>query len=60
MRVQLDLDVMYKRLKIKKNHLIFFNFGLKKFTITNTPQKKAMMFEYYNLLDVLEDETIIF
>jgi hypothetical protein len=37
--------------KKKKNHLIFINFGVKKFTLENTPKKKTLTFECYNLLD---------
>jgi hypothetical protein len=35
MCAQLDLEVMCKRSKIRKDHLIFINFGVKKFTIKN-------------------------
>jgi hypothetical protein len=38
----------------KKNHLIFINFGVKKFTLKNTPKNKTLMFECYNLLDPME------
>jgi hypothetical protein len=31
---------MFKTTKKKKDHLIFINFGVKKFTLKNTPQKK--------------------
>jgi hypothetical protein len=38
----------------KKDHLIFINFGVKKFTLKNTPEKKTLTFECYNLLDPME------
>jgi hypothetical protein len=34
----------------KKNHLIFINFGVKKFTLKNIPKKKTLTFECYNLV----------
>jgi hypothetical protein len=41
MYAQLDLEVRCKRpKKKKKNHLIFINFGVKKFTLKNTCKKK--------------------
>jgi hypothetical protein len=33
------LEVRCKRPKTKKDHLIFINFGIKKFTLKNTPKK---------------------
>jgi hypothetical protein len=35
----------------RKDHLILIDFGVKKFTARNTPNKKTLMFECYNLLD---------
>jgi hypothetical protein len=46
--------------KKKKDHLIFINFGIKKFTLKNTPQKKTLTFECYNLLDPMECGLVIF
>jgi hypothetical protein len=41
MYAQLDLEVRCKSpKKKKKNHLIFINFGVKKFTLKNTQKKK--------------------
>jgi hypothetical protein len=40
MYAQLDLEVKYKRPKKKEDHLIFINFGVKKFTLKNTSKKK--------------------
>jgi hypothetical protein len=38
---QLDLEVRCKRPRKKReDHLIFINFGVKKFTPKNTPKKK--------------------
>jgi hypothetical protein len=36
MYAQLDLEVRCKRPPKKKNHLIFINFGVKKFIVKNT------------------------
>jgi hypothetical protein len=33
------LEVRCKRLKKREDHLIFINFGVKKFTLKNTPKK---------------------
>jgi hypothetical protein len=33
----IDLEVRCKRPKKKKDHLIYINFGVKKFTLKNTP-----------------------
>jgi hypothetical protein len=46
--------------KKREDHLIFINFGVKKFTVKNTPKKKTLMFECYNLLDPMEWGAIIF
>jgi hypothetical protein len=40
MYAQLDLEVSAKDPKNREDHLIFINFGVKKFTIKNTPEKK--------------------
>jgi hypothetical protein len=40
--------------KKREDHLIFINFGVKKFTLKNTPQKKTLTFECYNLLDPMK------
>jgi hypothetical protein len=46
--------------KKREDHLIFINFGVKKFTLNNTPQKKTLTFECYNLLDPMEWGGVIF
>jgi helix-turn-helix protein len=41
--------------KKRKDHLVFINFGVKKLTVIKTQEKKkTLMFECYNLLDLLE------
>jgi hypothetical protein len=40
--------------KERKDHLIFINFGVKEFTISNTQKKMTLIFECYNLLDPME------
>jgi hypothetical protein len=40
--------------KKKEYHLIFMNFGMKKFTIKRTPPKKTLIVEHYNLGDPME------
>jgi hypothetical protein len=40
MCAQLDLEVRCKRPKKREDHLIFINFGVKKFTVKSTQQKK--------------------
>jgi hypothetical protein len=40
MYAQLDLEVICKRPKKGEDHLIFINFGVKKFTQKNTQEKK--------------------
>jgi hypothetical protein len=40
--------------KKRKDHLIFNNFGVKKFTVKNTQKNKTLMFECYNLLAPME------
>jgi hypothetical protein len=47
MCTQLDLGVRCKKLRKKKDHLIFINFGVKKFTVKNISKKKTLMFECY-------------
>jgi hypothetical protein len=37
--------------KKREDHLIFINFGVKKFTLKITPLEKTLTFECYNLLD---------
>jgi hypothetical protein len=54
MYAQVDLEVRCKRSKKKKDHLIFINFGVKKFTLKNAQKKKTLIFECYNLLDPME------
>jgi hypothetical protein len=53
MWAQLYLEVMCKRSKKREDHLIFINFGVKKFTIPNI-KKKTLMFECYNFIDPME------
>jgi hypothetical protein len=53
------LNLIWKRgakdPKKKKDHLIFINFGVKKFTLKNTQKKiKNLTLECYNLLDPME------
>ena len=43
MYAQLDLEVRYKRPKKKKDHLIFINFGIEKFTIKNIEKKTLLL-----------------
>jgi hypothetical protein len=40
--------------KKREDHLIFINFGIKKFTLKNIIQKKTLMFECYNFSDPME------
>jgi hypothetical protein len=55
MYAQLDLEVRCRRPKKRECHLIFINFGVKKFTVKNTHKKKeTLMFECYNLLAPME------
>jgi hypothetical protein len=41
MYAQLDLEVT-KDPKKRENHLIFINFGVKKFTLKNAPKKRKL------------------
>jgi hypothetical protein len=54
MCAQLDLEVMCKRPKKRKDHIIFINFGIKKFAVENAQKNKTLMFECYNLLAPME------
>jgi hypothetical protein len=54
MYAPLDLKVRCKRPKKREDHLIFINFGVKKFTLKNTQKKETLTFECYNLLDPME------
>jgi hypothetical protein len=38
----------------REDHLIFINFGIKKFTLKNTQKRKTLTFECYNFLDPME------
>jgi hypothetical protein len=40
MYAQLDLEVRCERPQKREEHLIFINFGVKKFTLKNTQKKK--------------------
>jgi hypothetical protein len=40
MYAQLDLEVRCKRSQKKRRPSIFINFGVKKFTLRNTPEKR--------------------
>jgi hypothetical protein len=51
---QLDLELRCKTPKKREDHLIFFNFGIKKFILKSTQKKKTFTFECYNLLDFME------
>jgi hypothetical protein len=42
MYAQLDFS---KDAKKREDNLIFINFGIKKFTLKNIPQKKTLIFE---------------
>jgi hypothetical protein len=44
----------------KEDHLIFTNFGLKKFVVTKTYKKENFDFERYNLMDSMEWGSVIF
>jgi hypothetical protein len=46
--------------KKREDYLIFIHFGVKKFTLKNTPKKKTLTFECYNLLDPMEWGAVIF
>jgi hypothetical protein len=46
--------LVQKKQKKRENHIIFINFGVKKFTLKNTPKKENFAFECYNLLDPME------
>jgi hypothetical protein len=52
--------VRCKRPKKREGHVIFINFGVKKFTLKITPKKKPLRFECYNLLDPMEGGAVIF
>jgi hypothetical protein len=54
MCVQLDLELRCKRPKKREDHLIFINFGVKKFIVKNIQKNKTLMFECYNLLAPME------
>jgi hypothetical protein len=54
MCAQLYLEVRCIRPKKKKDHLIFINFGVKKFIVKSAQKKETLMFECYNLLDPME------
>jgi hypothetical protein len=41
---------MQKTSKKRKDHLVFINFGVKKFTITKAQKNRTLIFECYNLL----------
>jgi hypothetical protein len=60
MCAQLDLEVMCKRPKKRKDRIIFINFGIKKFAVENAQKNKTLMFECYNLLAPMEWGTAIF
>jgi hypothetical protein len=40
--------------KKREDHLIFINFGVKKFTLQKPPKNKTLTFECYNLLNPME------
>jgi hypothetical protein len=54
MCAQLDLEVMAKDPKKREDHLIFINFGVKKFTIKTSKKNRTLIFECYNLLAPME------
>jgi hypothetical protein len=49
-----------KRPKKKEDHLIFINFGVKKFIVKNTPENKTLMFEWYNFTNPKDEELQFF
>jgi hypothetical protein len=51
---QLDLEVMCKRSKKKEYHLIYMNFGVKKFIVKTTKRNLTLMLKCYNLVDLME------
>jgi hypothetical protein len=58
--LNLILKYCAKDPKKGEDHLIFINFGIKKFTVRNTPQKKTLMCECYYLLGHMEWRAVIF
>jgi hypothetical protein len=52
------LNLIWKRSakdpKRREDHVFFINFGVKKFTLKNTPKENTLMFECYNLLAPME------
>jgi hypothetical protein len=46
--------------KKREDHLIFINFGVKKFTLKITQEKKLLTFECYYLLDPMEWGVVTF
>jgi hypothetical protein len=56
MCAQLDLEVRCNR----REHIIFINFGIKKFTVKHIPPKKTLMFECSYLIDPKERGAPIF
>jgi hypothetical protein len=45
---------MQKTPQKRDDHLIFINFGVKKFILKNTQKRRTLLFECYNLLDPME------
>jgi hypothetical protein len=43
-----------------EDHLIFINFGVKRFTLKTPQKKRTLTFECYNLLDPMEWGAVIF
>jgi hypothetical protein len=43
-----------------KEALISCNFGIKKFSFKKPPKKKTLLFEYYHLVNLLEQGAMIF
>ena len=52
--------VMRKSPQKKEDLIIFINFGIKKFIERNTQKINELMFECYNLLDLMERGALIF
>jgi hypothetical protein len=55
-----DEEVRSQDAKKKEDHQIFANFGMKKFIVKKTSQKKTLVFEHYNLVHPMEQGALIF
>jgi hypothetical protein len=59
---QTDLQIISKRSKKRKLHLIFMNFGVRNFKVKRNEKKKkkTLMFGHYNLMDCMKLQAITF